>query len=406
MAGYEPDVEAAGTVNPSGSTHTRMTHSFASDNVSGVHPEILRAIVDANGGHLGSYGTDPLTARAETLLSEAFGDGSKAYLTFTGTGANVIGLSAMLRPHHAVLCSRDAHILTDECGAPQRFSGASVIGIPAEHGLLSPEILEEAWARVRRGEHQSLPAVVSLTNATELGAGYRPARIAAIAEWAHRRGLLVHMDGARLANAAAFQGCSLAEISTAAGVDVVSFGGTKNGLLAGDAVVFAGAAEGAALASEARYIRKQATQLASKMRYLSAQFVALLTDELWLRIARAANTAAQTLGSRISGVPGIDIVHPIEANMVFASMPPALVDHFADGVHGHLWDPAARMIRLVCSFDTDSSDIDRLVTRALSLSSTATTTAGSVHRDTAERRSDQHYVPTTNPTTEVRHCDE
>ncbi|WP_063814682.1 threonine aldolase family protein [Nocardia fusca] len=386
-------------MNPADSPPSAIMHSFASDNVSGIHPEILAAIVEANSGHMGSYGADPHTAQAESLLSEAFGDGSRAYLAFTGTGANVIGLSAMLRPYHAVLCSRDAHILTDECGAPQRFTGASIVGIQAEHGLLSPEILEDACAGITRGEHQSLPAVVSLTNATELGASYRPAQITAIAEWAHRRGLLVHMDGARLANAAAFQNCSLAEISTAAGVDVVSFGGTKNGLLAGDAVVFAGTAAGTELASEILYVRKQATQLASKMRYLSAQFVALLTDELWFRNARDANTAAQNLASRLAGIPGIEIVHPVEANMVFASMPLGLVDHFADGIHGYLWDRATRVVRMVCSFDTTPSDVDRLIGRVLSLSTTALQQPTPVAAKGAGRRPRQRKTPTTNPTT-------
>ncbi|MGI5415147.1 threonine aldolase family protein [Actinomadura luteofluorescens] len=340
---------------------------FSSDNASGVHPEVLAMVAEANVGHAPSYGTDSWTARAEELLSAKFGAGSQSFLVFNGTGANVSALAAALRPYQAVVCSADAHLHTDECGAPARFTGSTVIPVPAERGLLTLERLETALPPAGRGEHQVVPAVLSLTNASELGTVYRPEQVAELAAWAHQRGLLVHMDGARLANAAVSTGSSLAEVSTAAGVDVLSFGGTKNGLLFGEAVVFAGTAGGVAAARHYRHTRKQATQLASKMRFLSAQFVALLSEGLWRRNALAANTAATYLAAGLGTVPGIDIVHPVHANTVFATMPPAMTARLADEFSFHTWDPAAGTVRFVCSFDTGTTDIDSLITTARAL---------------------------------------
>jgi threonine aldolase len=239
--------------------------------------------------------------------------------------------------------------------------------VPAERGLLTPERLEAALPRGGRGEHQVVPAVLSLTNASELGTVYRPEQVAELAAWAHERGLLVHMDGARLANAAVSAGRSLADVSTAAGVDVLSFGGTKNGLLCGEAVVFAGTAAGIAAARHYRHTRKQAAQLASKMRFLSAQFVALLGDGLWRRNALAANAAASYLAASLDTVPGVGVVHPVQANAVFATMPPALAARLADEFSFHVWDAPAGVVRFVCSFDTESTDIDSLITTARTL---------------------------------------
>ncbi|MGW3771965.1 threonine aldolase family protein [Actinomadura verrucosospora] len=340
---------------------------FTSDNASGVHPEVLARVAEANVGHAPSYGADSWTACAQDLLSAEFGAGSQTFLVFNGTGANVSALAAALRPYQAVICSADAHLHTDECGAPARLIGSTVIPVPAERGLLTPERLEAAMPPVGRGEHQVVPAVLSLTNASELGTVYRPARVAELAAWARERGLLVHMDGARLANAAVSVGSSLAEVSTAAGVDVLSFGGTKNGLLFGEAVVFAGSAGGVAAAQHYLHTRKQVTQLASKMRFLSAQFVALLTDGLWRRNAMAANSAASYLASSLSTVPGVEVLHPVQANAVFARMPPTMTARLADEFSFHTWDAAAGTVRFVCSFDTEITDIDHFITTARTL---------------------------------------
>lgn len=337
---------------------------FSSDNAAGVHPEVLAAIVEANRGHAPAYGNDTWTAQAESLLAEHFGSGSQAFLAFNGTGANVSGLASILRPYQAVVSSADAHLHTDECGAPVRFTGSTVVPVPAEHGLLTPECLEATIRPNSRGEHQVVPSALSLTNASELGTVYTPDQVAALADWAHARGWVLHMDGARLANAAASLGCSLAEVSTGAGVDVVSFGGTKNGLLFGDAVVFAGTPAGVAAARDYRYIRKQSAQLASKMRFLGAQFVALLGGDLWLRNAQAANAAASYLGDQLSQLPDVRLAYPVQANAVFATMPSALRSPLADEFSFHLWDAQASIARLVCSFDTEITDIDSLLRKA------------------------------------------
>ncbi|MEU4234009.1 beta-eliminating lyase-related protein [Nonomuraea sp. NPDC026600] len=351
--------------------HAMTGRGFSSDNAAGAHSLVLAAITEANSGHAPAYGGDAWTARAEAMLAENFGRGSQAFLVFNGTGANVSALASILRPHQAVVCSSDAHLHTDECGAPVRFTGSTVLPVPAERGLLTPEAVEAAIGPGGRGEHQIVPAVLSLTNASELGTVYRPDQVAALAEWAHLRGWVVHMDGARLANAAASLNCSLAEVSTGAGVDVVSFGGTKNGMLFGDAVVFGATPAGAAAARDYRYVRKQSTQLASKMRFLGAQFVALLTGDLWRRNAATANAAASYLAERIAQVPGVRIAYPVQANAVFATMPPAMRMPLADEFRFHVWDEQADLVRFVCSYDTELADIDSLLLRAALLEGSA-----------------------------------
>ncbi|QBJ95895.1 threonine aldolase [Rhodococcus sp. ABRD24] len=341
---------------------------FRSDNASGIHPAVLAAIAEANIGHAPAYGADRWTADALRLLAEQFGAGSQAFLVLNGTGANVSALSAMLRPHQAVVCSTVAHLFTDECGAPTRFTGSTVLPVPAEHGLLTPDRIDASLPQSNRGEHQVVPAVLSLTNATELGTVYRPDQVADLAEWAHSRGMLVHMDGARLANAAVSARSSLTDVSIAAGVDVLTFGGTKNGLLLGEAVVFAGTAAGLAMARDFRYIRKQSAQLASKMRFVAAQFVGLLNDELWRRNATAANAAATYLGQQLSSVAGVQLVHPVQANSVFATMPPAIALRLRKDFGANIWEQSTGVVRLVCSFDTSPNDVDGLVAAARSTS--------------------------------------
>lgn len=340
---------------------------FTSDNAAGAHPDVIAAVVEANRGHAPAYGGDSWTARATALLENHFGAGSSAFLLFNGTGANVAALASMLRPHQAVLCTADAHLHTDECGAPVRFTGSTVVPIRTEQGLLSCADLEAGVPRGGRGEHQVVPAVLSLTNASELGTVYRPDEIAELCRWAHDRDLAVHMDGARLANAAATLGCTLAEVSTVAGVDVVTFGGTKNGMLFGDAVVFADSRYGRAAARDFRFVRKQSAQLASKMRFIAAQFIALLDGDLWYRNAAAANAAAADLAEQLGAVPGVAVRYPVEANAVFAVMSPELSAPLAQRFGFHPWDPSARLMRLVCAFDTEPHDIAALADAARQL---------------------------------------
>ncbi|SHL05571.1 L-threonine aldolase [Pseudonocardia thermophila] len=347
---------------------TPSRRTFASDNSSGAHPDVIAAIAEANHGHAPAYGADSWTARAEALLEEHFGPGTRGYLLFNGTGANVTALASALRPHQAVVCSTDAHLHTDECGAPVRFTGSTVLPVTAHHGLLTRETVDRELPPGDRGEHQVVPAVLSLTNSSELGTIYRPDHVADLCRWAHSRGMAVHMDGARLANAAASAGCSLAEVSTAAGVDIVTLGGTKNGLVFGDAVVFAPTSAGRAASEVFRYARKQAMQLASKMRFIAAQFIALLEGDLWLRNATAANAAARELAGELADVPGIEIAYPVEANAVFARMTPRIARPLSQEFGFYAWDPRADLMRLVCSYDTDRADIDALVAAARRLS--------------------------------------
>lgn len=343
-----------------------IPHSFGSDNASGAHPDVLAAVLAANTGHTPAYGADPWTRRAEALLAEQFGPGTRAFLVLNGTGANVASLAALLRPHHAVVCSAEAHVLVNECGALARATGSSVLPVPTDDGLLTRDALDRV-VRPGGGVHRAVPAVLSLTNASELGTAYLPDHVADLARWAHDHDMAVQVDGARLANAAAAAGCTLAELSMAAGVDVVTFGGTKNGLLFGDAVVFADSPAGRAAAREFGHVRMQTTQLVSKMRFVAAQFVALLESGLWLRTATAANAAAARLGDGLATVPGVGLRHPVQTNAVFATMPPALAGPLSQEFGFHTWDARAHVVRLICSFDTGQCDVDNLVRRAQQL---------------------------------------
>src|SRR5579884_4020946 len=289
--------------------------TFASDNFAGIHPEVLDAIARANTGHVPSYGADQVTGHAVALIREVFGAPAAAvFLTFNGTGANIVGLQAMLRPWQAVVCSATSHIYVDECAAPERFLGSKLIPIAPAHGKLTPELVEAALVGIG-DEHRVQPRVVSVTESTEVGTTYTIDELGTLSDWAHERGLLLHVDGARLANAAAFLGVGL-DAFAAVGIDVLSFGGTKNGALAAEAVV----SFLPEVSDELRYIRKQAAQLASKMRFVSAQFVALLSEDLWRRNALQANDMAKRLASGAARIAGVDVVHPVEANGVFARL--------------------------------------------------------------------------------------
>ncbi|MCE5202882.1 MAG: low specificity L-threonine aldolase [Coriobacteriales bacterium] len=335
---------------------------FASDNASGAHPEVMAALAAANTGHAHAYGYDEWTERAVAVLKEHLGKQAQAYFVFNGTGANVSALSALLRPYNAVVCSDVAHIGTDECGAPERFTGSKLIDLPTRDGKITAEQVQDALAGMGE-EHHSQPKVVSITQATEYGTVYRPEEVRAIASTAHDNGLYVHMDGARLGNAAAFLGCTLREIVTDVGVDVLSLGGTKNGLVFGEAVVFLDPG----LASEFLYVRKNAGQLASKMRFISAQFEALYGTGLWLRNAAHANRMARMLSDGLAEAPGVTITQPTEANEVFAILGEELAGPLRAVADFYPWNERTGEVRLVTSWDTTEDDVTEFVEAARSL---------------------------------------
>jgi threonine aldolase len=333
-------------------------HDFASDNHAGVHPDVLAAVAAANTGHAASYGGDEWTTRAHDLFRRHFGPDATALLVFNGSGANVTCLDLALRPHEAVICTETAHLNVDECGAPERIAGAKLLTVPTEHGKLTPDDLSR-WNERRGDEHAVQPRLVTISQATELGTVYTPHEIVAIAERAHALDLLLHVDGARLANAAASLDVSLAAITTEAGVDLLSFGGTKNGLMFGEAVVILRSE----LAPHAKFVRKQLLQLNSKMRFCAAQFEALLSENLWLFNARNANAMAQRLRDAAKAIDGVDVIHPVEANAVFARLDRGAIDTLLDTLAAehpfYVWPGAEDVVRWMCAWDTTAEDVDR-----------------------------------------------
>jgi threonine aldolase len=336
--------------------------SFASDNASGVHPDVLSAMTAANAGGALAYGADPWTGRARAALRELFGVPADVFFTWGGTGANVVGLQCLLAPWQAVICPETAHINVDECGAPERFTGSKLIGVATPDGKLRPEQITE-HLHALGDEHHVQPRVVSITQSTELGSLYQPDEIAALVDSAHRHGLLVHLDGARIANAAAALGGDIRAFTVDAGVDVLTFGGTKNGLMYGEAVVFLTPELGRA----ARFVRKQAAQLPSKMRYVSAQFEALLTDDLWLRNAGHANAMATRLADQVAGIEGVTLQRRPEVNAVFVTVPRAALAALQAWSFFWVWDEATTEVRWMTSFDTTEADIDLFAAGVASL---------------------------------------
>jgi threonine aldolase len=326
---------------------------FASDNSATIHPEVLAAIARANAGHAYGYGHDDYSRAVEARFAEHFGARARAFLVFNGTAANVLCLRAACRPWEAVICTDTAHLNVDECGAPEAIAGVKLTPVPGEDGKLTPAVLERAYARVG-DEHAVQPGVISISQCTELGTVYGLDELAAVAEFAHARGLVLHVDGARLSNAAAALGVPLRELTGAVGVDLLSFGGTKNGLLAGEAVVFLEPR----LAEGFEYLRKQSLQLASKMRFLAAQFDALLSDDLWLRCASHANAMAARLAGRLRGLAGLTITRPVQANAVFATLPAAARHRLQQQFAFYVWDEACGEVRWMCAWDTTEQDVD------------------------------------------------
>ncbi|MGD9695061.1 MAG: low specificity L-threonine aldolase [Thermoleophilia bacterium] len=329
--------------------------SFASDNAAGAHPAVIEAVAAANAGHALAYGDDRWTRECTGALAELFG-GGEALLAFNGTGANILGLLTMLRPADAVVCARQAHIEVDEAGAAERIIGAKLIDLPTPDGKLVADQVRDL-AHMLGNEHHVQPAVVSITQSTELGTLYSADEVAALCEAAHGLGMRVHMDGARAANAAAALGGTagaLRSFTREAGVDVVTFGGTKNGMLGGEAVVFLDPA----LAARARHARKTATQLASKMRFIAAQFLALLDDDRWLRLAGDANAMAARLYGAVAGLPGVDVGRPA-VNGLFPVLPAAAVAPLREWSFVWDWDPHRHQVRWMTAWDTTPEDVDR-----------------------------------------------
>src|SRR6266481_1655780 len=326
--------------------------SFASDNNAGIHPEIIKAISLANEGHVVGYGADPYTQTLSGKFREHFGADTEVFVVFNGTGANVLSLQALTRPYHAVICAASAHIYTDECGAPEKFTGCKLIPIPTADGKLTVEMVQHAYHGIG-DEHHVQPRVISITQSTEMGTVYQPEEIRGLANFAHERNMYLHLDGARIANAAARLGQTLRQSTRDLGVDVLSFGGTKNGILGGEAVVFFDKK----LSHDFLYLRKQGMQLASKMRFISAQFAALLTGDLWLKSAQHANRMARLLQKEVSQIPGVKIVYKVEANGVFAKIPREAIATIQERYFFYVWNEEDSVVRWMCSFDTTEQDV-------------------------------------------------
>jgi threonine aldolase len=326
--------------------------SFASDNNAAVHPEVLEAIRRANEGHMVGYGDDRYTESAVARFREHFGADVHVFFVFNGTAANVLSLQALTRPFHAVLCPELSHIYTDECGAPEKFTGCKLIPLAAPGGKLTVETAAAAYHGIG-DQHHVQPRVISITQSTEMGTVYKAAEVEALASFAHEREMFLHMDGARISNAVAAQGLTLRQATRDLGVDVLSFGGTKNGLMGVEAVVFFRPE----LAQDFLFVRKQGMQLASKMRFMAAQMEALLTNDLWKRNAEHANRMARLLEQEIKKIPRIRIVYPVEANGVFAQIPRGAIAKIQERYFFYVWSEEEAVVRWMCSFDTTEEDV-------------------------------------------------
>jgi threonine aldolase len=330
----------------------KPSRSFASDNNAVVHPEVFEAMRRANEGHAVGYGDDTHTEAAVRRFRDEFGEDVEVFFVFNGTAANTLILHALTRPHHAILCPELSHIYTDECGAPERFTGCKLIPLPAPLGKLTVEMVAGAYHGIG-DQHHVQPRVISITQSTEMGTLYTTDEIQALARFAHERDMFLHMDGARISNAAAAQRLTLRQATRDAGVDALSFGGTKNGLMGVEAAVFFRPE----LAKEFLFIRKQGMQLASKMRFMSAQMNAFLTNSLWRRNAEHANSMAQLLEKHLKKIPEIKIVYPVEANGVFAKIPQDAIRKIQEKYFFYVWSEEESVARWMCSFDTTEEDV-------------------------------------------------
>lgn len=327
---------------------------FASDNYAAAHPAVIEAIIKVNQGHQVAYGEDDSTKQLQSLIKEHFGAHAEVFPVFNGTGSNVAALSALMERWEAVICASSAHINMDEGGAPEKVAGLKLWTVPTPDGKLTPELIE-LQAYGFGDVHRSQPKVVSITQSSEYGTVYSVEEIKAISDYAHSHGMFVHLDGARIANAAASLNVPFKAFTTDAGVDVVSFGGTKNGAIAAEAVIALHPRVSEALP----FIRKSYMQLASKMRFSSAQLVALLTDDVWLKNAQHSNAMSQLLANAVSKIDGVTITKPVQANAIFAILPPHVTERLQERFRFYVWDPATGEVRWMCSWDTTKEDIEQ-----------------------------------------------
>ncbi|WP_432060890.1 threonine aldolase family protein [Streptomyces sp. S1] len=333
--------------------HDPSVRGFASDNYAGAHPEVLAALALANEGHQVAYGEDQYTDHLQRIVHSHFGPSAEAFPVFNGTGANVTALQALTDRWGAVICAESAHINVDEGGAPERMGGLKLLTVPTPDGKLTPELIDrQAWGW--EDEHRAMPQVVSITQNTELGTVYTVDEIRAITEHAHSKGMKVHLDGARIANAAASLDVPMRAFTNAVGVDVLSYGGTKNGMIFGEAVIVLNPDA----VSHMKHLRKLSMQLASKMRFVSVQLEALLAKDLWLRNARHANAMAQRLAAGVRALDGVEILYPVQANAVFARLPHEVSRRLQERFRFYFWDEAAGDVRWMCAFDTTEDDVD------------------------------------------------
>jgi threonine aldolase len=330
-----------------------MKKTFASDNYSGVHPEVMEALVNANRGHQPSYGADEFTISATRHFKKLFGENTELFFVYNGTGANVLGLKAITQSFHSILCSELAHINVDESTAPETFTGCKVIPVQQKHGKIDPTEVEKKIVRIG-DQHHPQPKVISISQTTEYATVYTIEEIKSLADLAHRYNMYLHMDGSRISNAAESLQKSFREFTFDAGVDVLSFGGTKNGLMFGEAVVFAKPE----IAPYFQFFRKQGMHLHSKMRFISAQFNALLENELWRKNARHANAMAQRLAKGLKEIKQIRISQPVEANGVFAIFPEEIIRELQEEMFFYVWNDKTSEVRLMCSFDTTQDEVD------------------------------------------------
>ena len=338
---------------PTSSYSTIMQQrGFASDNNSGIHPQILKAIEEANRGHVKGYGDDPWTNEAITLFKREFGDDIEVFLVLTGTGANILGIQSAVQSFNTVFCAETAHIQCDECGAPEKFTGSKLIPIPTSNGKITPDQIKKHLHGFDF-EHHSQPKLISITQVTELGTLYSVDEIRALADLAHSHGMYLHMDGARISNAAVSLGLPFKAFTKDAGVDILSFGGTKNGMMLGEALLFLNPA----LALFSKYYRKQAAQLFSKMRFVGAQFIPYLQDEVWKINATHSNRMAKILEAEVLKIKEIKITQLVQGNGVFAIVPAKVIPQLQKEYFFYMWDEARSEVRWMTSFDTKEEDI-------------------------------------------------
>ncbi len=333
-----------------------MKKGFASDNNSGVHPRILKAMENANKGHVVGYGDDPFTLRAINLFKQKFGQETEVFFVFNGTGANVLGLSTVTQSFNSVICAETAHIQEDECGAPEKFTGCKLLPVEPVNGKLTPGLIQP-HLKGFDFEHHSQPKVISISQVTEMGTVYQPKEIIALADIAHKNNMLLHMDGARIANAAVSLNMDFKEFTKDCGVDILSFGGTKNGMMMGEAVLFFNPE----ITKLTKYIRKQSMQLYSKMRFTGAQFMAYFENDLWKETATHSNNMAKLLENEILKIPELKITQPVEANGVFAIVPRKIIEPLQKEFFFYIWDDTKNEVRWMTSFDTTEEEIYEFV---------------------------------------------